>query len=149
MAKDDSPADFDLDLTGLLDSEEDEEVPFDLQEGEGRPDTAPILRDLQDLVRRHLKKELDAESLAEALAPARSRFQASARQLETLRTGGSELEQVLARGTAALMHEVVASMDALVRAAHEDDRVSYRASLVRLEEYLGMLEQVYRATKVA
>lgn len=149
MAQDDAPAEFDLDLTGLL-SHEEEEVSLDLQEGQGvETGSAPILRDIQDLVRRHLAKEMDAETLADNLAPARSRFQASARQLDTLRTGGTELEQVLAKGTAALMREVVATLDGLVQAARDEDRVAYQAALVRLEEYMGMLEQVYRATRVA
>lgn len=149
MAHED-PTGFHLDLTGLLHShEEEEEVSLDFQEGGRREGTAPILREVQELVRRHLAKEVDAHTLAEAIAPVRSRFHTAARRLETLATGGSELELVLSRGTAALMHEVVNSLDELAQAAHDGDRLSYRGALRQLEELIGMLEQVYRATQAA
>lgn len=150
--REDETANFELDLSGMLGvgREEDEEHSLDLRESHAmaHPDS-PMLRDLRDLVVRHQRRELSEADLAEGVGWMRNRFVSGARRLENLSPGASELEQVLVRGTAAVMHEMIDTLDSLVLAIREQDRVSLRSALMRTEDLVGILEQVYNATRAA
>ena len=144
--------DFELDLTSLVGegSAEEEEVSLDVQEGPGpRPSVSPRLRDLRDLVGRHARRQLSEADLADGVGYLRNRFAAGARRLKSARPGATDLEQVLVRGTAAVMNQLTLSLDALLMAVRDGDRVAFQAALVRTEELVGILEQVYQATRVA
>lgn len=144
--------DFELDLSSLVGegNAEEEEVSLDVQEGPvPRPSVSPMLRDLRELVGRYGRGQLSAADLADGVGFLRNRFAAGARRLESSRPGATDLEQILVQGTAAVMNQLTLALDALLLAVHDQDRVALQAALVRTEELVGLLEQVYQATRVA